>query len=123
VPPETKVLELIPKLNEVLIEVVTDLSAERDEYDQPLYKFNKEAFLNAINAFMLQIEVFKVEARTDKRLVNIRVDCDGDTTRYHIGDMVAVKATVEKINPENNILPNRRCWIACIAQIQGKAVI
>jgi len=40
-----------------------------------------------------------------------------------MGDLVAVKAKVEKVNAGQDDSLDRRLWIACIAQISGKAVI
>jgi len=54
-----------------------ELSAERDENGDQTYRFNKEAFFNAINRLMTQIEVFKVEARSERRSIGIRCEVDG----------------------------------------------
>jgi len=42
-----------------------------------MHRFNREAFFNSMNRFMTQIEVFKVEARTEKRSIAIRCEVDG----------------------------------------------
>lgn len=118
----------MPKLNEVLIESVTELSAERDENGEQTYKFNKEAFFNSINKFMLGFDQFKEEARVDKREIAIKCEVDGQSARYCMGDLISVHATIEKtdVEKEKAVIPGfepRRLWIACIAQISGKAVI
>lgn len=105
-------LELLPKLVEVIIEIVMEISSERDENGEQLYRFNKEAFFNAFNRLMTQIEVFKVEARSERRNISIKCDVEGQATRFCMGDLLSVNAKVERV-PENTL--ERRLWIVCIA--------
>ena len=111
----------------MLIETVTELSAERDENGDQTYKFNKEAFFGSINKFMVGIDQFKEEARVEKREVTIRCEVDDQSLKYQCGDLISVHAVIEKTETEKakEVIPGfeRRLWIACIAQISGKAVI
>ena len=83
-----------------MIEIITKVSAARDEEGEPVYKFNKEAFLNALNRFTCQFEVYQKEARIDKRTIEIRVEVEGQAERFSMGDLIEVKAKIKKVKPD-----------------------
>jgi len=90
-----KVLELVPKLNEVIIEIVIEMSSAKNPYGQPMYAFSVEAILNSMSRFTRLL--FPKANTADRRKVSITVGIEGQSNDYLVGDMVSCKANIERI--------------------------
>jgi len=117
--PELKVLALMPKLNEIIIEVVTELSASKNQYGQPMVIFDKDSFISSLSRFTRL--AFPKANIADRRKVSCTVNVDGLGNNFRIGDMVTTAATVDRILHVKDYTFERRLWIACITS--NKAVI
>jgi len=110
--PDMKVLELVPKLNETIIEIVMELSQATNKEGQPMLEFSVESFLTSLSRFTRLL--FPKANTSDRRKVTITVGVEGQTNSYKKGDMVPCKAYVELIKFVKDYSFERSLWIACI---------
>lgn len=102
----------MPKLNEILTEIVTELGAAKNPYGQPMHAFSTEAFFSSMSRFTRLL--FPKANTADRRKVSITVNVDGQTNNFIIGDMITCRATVERVKHVKDYNFQRRLWIACI---------
>lgn len=110
--PDMKVLELVPKLNEVIIEIVIAMSAAKNQYGQPMHAFSVEAIINSMSRFTRLL--FPKANTADRRKVSITVGIEGQSNNYLVGDMVTCKANIERIKFVKDYTFERRLWISCV---------
>jgi len=72
--PEAKVLELLPRLNEVIL---GDIIVELSEGGKCQFKWNRERMIKSLKDFMISFSGFKKAYSMSRRSVEMDMDCDG----------------------------------------------
>jgi len=72
--PEAKVLELLPRLNEVIL---GDIIVELSESIKCPFKWNRERMIKSLKDFMISFSGFKKAYSMSRRSVEMDMDCDG----------------------------------------------
>jgi len=116
--PEMKVLALLPKLNEVIIEIIMELASAKNQYGQPMAIFDKESFFTSLARFTAIIYPIN---KTARRKVSCAVNVEGLGNNFKVGDMVTTTATVERIKHVKDYEFERKLWIACVTS--GKSIV
>lgn len=72
--PEAKILELLPRLNEVIL---GDIIVELSEGGKCQFKWNRERMIKSLKDFMISFSGFKKAYSMSRRSVEMDMDCDG----------------------------------------------
>jgi hypothetical protein len=109
--PEQKVTALIPRLNEIAMEVVNEIC------EKNTMEFNKMALVESIAKFTKLFPCLKGQNSGERRKVTMMLGVEG-TAGFQTGDMLSIKVSVER----NKAIVDKdnRMWLACANKITHK---